>query len=411
MKKSLTILYKSALFLLIVLTISCNKDDIGNGKNIDFILEANRGFDDTIAIFCTNQFGDLLFDTVAQKIDKVIKFKVSKTDIINLNYATLFNKNVSVTTYNDIKNGYNLNHEYSCEGLLDQNVSIGGTYEINIHGISEYQKFLYPRSFPPQIDTDKSKNSVIITGKHYTTSDIILTILPINSNEYLSYYVKNEDKEISNNNHYIFNIDYNDFKPSIKYEVTLDFPYRWYLNARAISEENKQVEITEADLSMAPSEETDKLIFYSTDFKIKQLRISANLNFTPIDYAFQKYYTQFPTHLSLYNPQINLSEINPKEYNINVSSPYDLATINYTGATNLYWKVYEKYSENSTTKNPVLPPKIIKVLNFNGDNNFNQFHIKLSKMRSDFNSQYNKSSSAVELFCGEKESKTVTQKY
>ena len=410
MKRSVTLFFRIALFAVILINFSCNKEEIGSGRNSEFILKVDKGSNDSIFIFCTNQTGELLFDTIATKIVKVIKFKVSSSDKIDLNIADKFEQNVSVITYKDIKSGFNLEEGYLCDNPFDHNFAAAHTYELQLKGISKYQKLYFPDSYNRTIEKNEADNSILIKGFGFTASDAVITILPENSNQHLSYYITDSDKVISDN-HCIVNINFNDFEPSVEHDILLNVSSRWYLSARAISEEGKKVEIFELENYSGANEITNMLKIYTTDFKVSQFRLSANLGYTPIDYAFQKYYTEIPKIINLFDPKINISLINPGVYSLSTDQEYQLATITYSGASKLYWKVHEKYANNLMTKNPVLPTKIANDLNFTGNYNFNRFNAKFSKLGANFNNEYTKSSKAVEIFCGEKESKSITQDY
>lgn len=412
MKRSVAFVFKIALFALILIHGSCNDDEIGNGRNIDFILATDKGYSDTMAIYCTNQHGDLLYDTIAIRVNKVIKFKVSHSDIVDLNVATKYiSSNIRVETFKDIKSGYLLNNSSSCPDKIDQNYGIQGNYELHINGINNYKELSFPSFGDTEIIKDDVNNEIIIKGEFISVSDIIISILPNNSSQYLSYYLSSNSKIEISPGSYKFNIDFQDFQPSIKHEIQLDNSTNWYLNANAITTDGKNVTIKRTDFFSGPSDKANVLTLYSVPLNIEKLKLSVNQYLTPVSFSFQKYFDNFPSNIVIYNPNIEIKEVGSQLFNVNIETDYDLSTTYFWSSSNLTWYIYQKQSDNFLIKSPTFPLSIRNGLNYSGTGQFSGFNVKATRFGTNFNSLFNESSNAVSTFCGESESKSVSQNF
>jgi len=407
MKRSVDIVFRIALFAIIIINFSCNKEEIGSGGNSEFILIVNKYYTDTFAIYCTNQHGIILFDTIGKNINKVIKFKVASTDIIDMTAVIKSSTSTNIETFKDIKTEY-LFGPASCTDEIGGNTLSLDNYEMVINGISDYSNIIFPTFSNIETIKDDIDNQIIIKGKYIPSSDMIITILPKNSIQHLSYQLKNQSKILTSPGNYRFTLNINDFKVSEKHEILLSQKSNYGLDAKLLTANGEIITILTRQVS-GWFNETNLITIFAPPLDIKKIKLSANLNYSN-PYSFQKYFSEFPTNISLYNPEIEIDKIGEDYYNVEVNSDYDFSNTEYL-AWNAQWNVYQKKSDNLQLKTPSIPEKILNGLNLKDNVKFSQFNLKIQKFNtnSNFERSYNESSGSVNIYCNENEGKTIKQ--
>ncbi len=370
----------SILIGLICIT-SCTKDETEVNTNtsqnpnttedidILFSIHIDLEADTTIAqyfLMASTQNGEMLFDTLASNSATTIQFYKKKGDKIDLTYgATKGENKLNIYTYRNIASNFHL--DLSRNALCERSIPEKKTVQLEIQGLSNaaYLKDYNIRLGTAGINTTSGASTFNADNQTHTflgninkEDNIQLTIETIIDGQlsFKSLILKYNDWEVGNITNLKRTIHIDDFFNSITHTISLAYTSDWFLAAQALTNDSEEV-ILARGLSAIPN--SDVVDFYcSPNLDIQSIDLSLIKFYSTIDsisFHYHKQLNEIPTQISLFQPTINFTNTEVRNYDLSIDSAYDLLEVQYIYIQNNHITRWRVFQEPTTPLNYQLP--------------------------------------------------------
>lgn len=398
------------LVLLLLISFSC-KDDDGTGGDSTFVLNTKWELFSPGFISVSNQNDEILYEKIDSTFDETVSINISSTDKIDVTYGSAGERSFKLITCKDVESPFELVTLFvDCENEFSTTGTVGRNVYIIIDGIEQFEHVHVPFYSTSINGVTTYDNKTQIEGLLSSSKDVIITF-KISENDYKSILINAEDW-FEHDGNFIANVDFKDFVSPIIHEINLSIEESWKVRSEIFTSEERIVSIA-LWRGYKDTQDGDRVkLFLLPEIEIDKINLNLCTTHRTNGYNFNKIYHEIPQVINLFDPEIELPEINKTSYDVEVLEQYTMSKISYDYEENYRissWDIYQRQEDELKHTLPNIPISYVEDFPIlaNKLEDPDGFIVEIFEVSdaSDFQEKFNTTSISKQLNCLEYSSK------
>ena len=352
------------LFPCLLLLCACGKEE-ATTESLDFVVindisnPAGGNF-----MFLSNQFGEILYDTIGENLFNTVQLSVKSTDQVDVTYGFQYEGLFQVWTYRDVESGFKTDsYDRACELPIQSYPSTASFRRLTIDGLSFQPSEVYFPVYNPYLNISVFNEQMNINGYDDNKTDFLITIANTDGT-YRSKLVLHEEWAIDTIGELREWVHFDEFVPATVHSIEIPTDASWELEATALSSTGRIVKLAKRQSNNQDLPSNQIKLFSIEELDIDRILLDITFDIDGKQYHHFKWYDDFPSSINLYEPSIevlNLSRQN-KSYELLVTQNPDMikSQIKYDNSFEDVntWTVFQKRASGFSYRLPAIPASI-----------------------------------------------------
>lgn len=371
----------ASIFLLSMLILACNKDDlqpeitteeteIENVTHIFDLFFSSEGSNSSYLKFIvlSSLNGETLFDTTVTELGFNVSMSLDTGVVVNASLGFVTEEEFSIVSYSDVKSGSELNLSRDWEkdlcfqsGPVDRNRAT-----LYITDVNHFYETINPIN-------DSNSDSLLLKGDTLIldgwASSILwdanyqIAIREQQDMELKSIVIPRQDwtwdNETQSMNHIV---SFNDFSSTIKHKVELERDDEWRIKVKVCDQDGRYI-TTQRQTYFSQLQNGKSINLYLNEaIDVSKIKLNIASNNLTSGYSYNWIHSYIPQNLdfdSNNDPTFTKLEIN--EFNILNTFNYNLNVLTYEYGGRYDWTIITKGGQNVKFVKPNLPSQLYQI--------------------------------------------------